>query len=204
MFALIMAGGAGSRLGLGEKPLVDVCGRPMIQYVLDAFDAAGYETLVVLTTQTLYTSKWCHAQGIDSFRASVGDYIGDIIEAVEASGLAGPLVTSSCDLPCITPEIITRIRNEYEASGQESCSVWVPFGLCERFGCRQDCTSTIRGELAAPAGINLLSAGRIREEQDEFQIFMDDWRLALNVNTREALSHARRILGSGRSVASGP
>lgn len=41
MFALIMAGGAGSRLGLGEKPVVDVCGRPMIRYVLDAFDAEG-------------------------------------------------------------------------------------------------------------------------------------------------------------------
>lgn len=57
---------------------------------------------MVLTAQTPYTWNWCRGQGIDSFRASAGDYMGDIIEAVEAAGLAGPLVTSSCDLPCIT------------------------------------------------------------------------------------------------------
>lgn len=80
----------------------------------------------------------------------------------------------------------------------------MPYGLCERFGCHQGCTMTVYGELAAPAGINLLSAGRIREEQEEYQLLMDDWRLALNVNTREALSHVRRILGSGRPVAAEP
>ena len=41
MHALIMAGGSGSRLNLGEKPLILIGGRPMISYVIDAFLSAG-------------------------------------------------------------------------------------------------------------------------------------------------------------------
>ena len=41
MLALILAGGEGARLGMGEKPLVTICGRPMVGYVIEAFTGAG-------------------------------------------------------------------------------------------------------------------------------------------------------------------
>ena len=42
MHALIMAGGVGSRLERGEKPLILVRGKPMIAYVIDAFSCGRY------------------------------------------------------------------------------------------------------------------------------------------------------------------
>jgi len=36
MDALVMAGGKGARLGKDEKPLTNLCGKPLIQYVLEA------------------------------------------------------------------------------------------------------------------------------------------------------------------------
>ena len=46
MRALIMAGGAGSRLNLGEKPLILINNRPMLGYVTDAFLLAGCNVVV--------------------------------------------------------------------------------------------------------------------------------------------------------------
>ena len=46
MRALIMAGGAGSRLNLGEKPLILINNRPMIGYVTDAFLLPGAKWLL--------------------------------------------------------------------------------------------------------------------------------------------------------------
>ena len=52
MHALIMAGGEGRRINLGEKPLVLVCGRPMISYITDAFIGAGVDPVVAASPKT--------------------------------------------------------------------------------------------------------------------------------------------------------
>ncbi len=64
MHALIMAGGAGSRLDLGEKPLILVRGRPMIAYVIDAFVRQDSNPVVAALPKTPMTINWCRAQGI--------------------------------------------------------------------------------------------------------------------------------------------
>ena len=83
MHALILAGGGGTRLDLGEKSLVTIRGRPMIEYVTDAFRAAGHEVIVVLTEKTPYTRNWCRVHGVDSIVASGSGYIGDMVQAAE-------------------------------------------------------------------------------------------------------------------------
>ena len=53
MLGIIMAGGQGSRLmpltKTRPKPMVEVLGRPVIDYVKDAMVSAGIEQLVVTT-----------------------------------------------------------------------------------------------------------------------------------------------------------
>ena len=78
MLALIMAGGRGTRLRMGEKPLVTICGRPMLSYVTDAFVAAGHEVVVVASYRTPFTKNWCRAQGIALYEAEGLGYIEDI------------------------------------------------------------------------------------------------------------------------------
>ena len=70
MLALIMAGGAGSRLDMGEKPLVTVSGKPMLEYVIDAFNGAGHEILVITSNLVPMTRNWCRVRDYDTYNAS--------------------------------------------------------------------------------------------------------------------------------------
>ena len=102
MRALIMAGGAGTRLGLGEKPLVKLGGRPMISLVLSAFENAGIDTLIVASPRNPYTMNWARAQGFACIRSSGHGYISDLHETVKTIEESGPFFTCVADLPCLT------------------------------------------------------------------------------------------------------
>ncbi len=194
MLALIMAGGSGTRLDMGEKPLVTICGSPMIRYVIDAFEQAGNGVVVVSSPKTPYTRNWCTANGFAVFPAKGMGYVEDIIEAVEELGETGPLFTCVSDLPCLSPDIITRIAGEYAASGKDACSTWVPLSICRQYNCRTHYVETIGETEVCPAGINILHGERIAEEQDEHRIIVNDRRIAFNVNTREELQVVRQYL----------
>jgi adenosylcobinamide-phosphate guanylyltransferase len=194
MRALIMAGGGGTRLGMGEKPLVTICGRPMIGYVIEAFEQAGHEVIVVASPKTPFTRNWCTANAMAFFAAGGRGYVEDIVEAVQELGETGPLFTCVSDLPCLTPEIIVRIGEEYAQSGKDACSTWVPQSICRQYNCRTGYVETIGGVRACPAGINILNGERITEEQEELQLIIDDRRIAFNVNTREELEAVRQYL----------
>jgi len=62
MDALVLAGGSGSRMQLkvGEKPLVSICGRPMISWVVDALRSSARITRVwiAVSPQTPETRRW--------------------------------------------------------------------------------------------------------------------------------------------------
>ncbi|MBP3443240.1 MAG: NTP transferase domain-containing protein, partial [Methanocorpusculaceae archaeon] len=58
MLALILAGGEGSRLRLGEKALVPVAGSPMLSWVIEAFSEAEVEPVVVTSHKTPYTRNF--------------------------------------------------------------------------------------------------------------------------------------------------
>jgi adenosylcobinamide-phosphate guanylyltransferase len=194
MLALIMAGGAGSRLNLGEKPLVQICGRPMIEYVIHAFERAHIEVIVIVSPCTPYTANWCRAHRISLITADGTGYIPDLVKAAGETGEKDPFFTSVSDLPCLTPGIVDEIRSAYEHSGKDACSTWVPKRLCDQSGCRTTCVETIEGEPASPAGINILRGDRIHEEQDELRLLMYHKNLIFNINTREELLHAEDFL----------
>lgn len=194
MLALIMAGGAGSRLNLGEKPLVLVNDRPMIGYVIAAFAGAGCRVLVATSQNTPMTRNWCRAQGIDSFTAGGNGYVRDMEEAVKAAGEEGPLFVSVSDIPCIDATVIRAVREAYERSGKDACSTWVPSSLVQSLQGGASCTEMIDGINAIPAGLNILTGSKIAEEQDELRLVLAEPRLAINVNTREDLESAETYL----------
>lgn len=194
MLALILAGGAGTRLNLGEKPLVQVCGRPMIEYVIHAFEQADIEVIVITSPCTPYTANWCRAHHISLITTDGTGYIPDLEQAVGETGERNPLFTSVSDLPCLTPGILEEIRGAYNHSGKDACSTWIPKRMCDQSGCRTPWIETIDGEPAAPAGINILRGDHIQEEQDELRLLMHHKNLTFNVNTREELRYAEEFL----------
>jgi adenosylcobinamide-phosphate guanylyltransferase len=195
VLALILAGGGGTRLDLGEKPLVLIRGKPMIEYVIDAFTAAGHEVVVVLSGKTPFTRNWCRAREITHLTTSGAGYVDDIAEAVGTIGVTGPFFTCVADLPCLRPEIIREVETRYRESGREACSVWIPRELASSSGCRSSYTGTVSGIAACPAGINILRGDLIDRSQDELALLITDKRLAYNINTREELAMLRTLVG---------
>ena len=71
--ALVMAGGKGTRMRIAEeKPLIKVCGKPVIEYVLAALkNAKKIDTIIVATTScTPKTTKLMKQLGSQSYRNS--------------------------------------------------------------------------------------------------------------------------------------
>jgi adenosylcobinamide-phosphate guanylyltransferase len=195
VLALILAGGGGTRLDLGEKPLVLIRGKPMIEYVIDAFTAAGHEVVVVLSGKTPFTRNWCRAREITHLTTSGAGYVEDIAEAVGTIGVTGPFFTCVADLPCLRPEIIREVETRYRESGREACSVWIPRELASMSGCRSLYSGTVNGITACPAGINILRGDLIDRPQSELLLLITDKRLAYNINTREELVMLRTLVG---------
>ena len=201
MRALIMAGGAGSRLNLGEKPLILINNQPMIRYIIDAFCGAGCGVIVATSGKTPMTRNWCRAQRIDLYDAGGADYITDMVEAVRALEEKRPLFVCAADIPCIDAEIITTVSEAYSASGKDACSTWVPARTVT--SCRGGITyrSMIRDTEACPAGLNILRGDRIAETQDELQLVLDDPRIAINVNARSDILAAEAFLRKQQGTA---
>jgi len=193
MLALILAGGGGTRLGLGEKPLVDICGRPMLARVLDAFTSAGLEAVVVTSSRTPMTLNYLRAQGILFYRARGIGYVEDIIEAVSELDEPAPLFTSVADLPCLRQEHVMAIRDAYLAQDKPALSSWVPRDLCPAGGCRTEYSENVDGVPSAPVGVNILLGEQILEPQEEYRLLLRDPALARNVNTSEDLEEVRRV-----------
>ena len=65
-----MAGGKGTRMKLAvEKPLIEVCGKPVIEYVLAALkDAKKIDKIIVATsTMTPKTTALMKKLGVESY-----------------------------------------------------------------------------------------------------------------------------------------
>jgi adenosylcobinamide-phosphate guanylyltransferase len=183
MRALIMAGGAGSRLSRGEKPLLSICGRPMIGYIIDAFRDFGCSVVVAASPRTPMTQNWCRAHGVDLYQAMGGDYIRDMIEAVQTLDEHRPLFVSVADIPGLNADSIREIYDAYFKSGKDACSTWVPVTLVR--SCRGGITYRAMIDMveACPVGLNILRGDFIDRVQDEIRLVLSDPRLAINVNT---------------------
>ncbi|MDD4137338.1 MAG: NTP transferase domain-containing protein [Methanoregula sp.] len=194
MRALIMAGGEGSRLNLGEKPLILICGQPMIAYVIHAFRHAGCEPFVAVSQKTPMTMNWCRAQDIPFCKTEGTGFIGDMIEAVRSMEIEKPLFVSVSDIPCITAGIIRSISGIYEPCGKDALSTWVPAGMVKSCRGGMPYREQIDGVVACPAGINILRGDRIDEVQDEYPLLLREPGLALNVNTRADRTEAEAFM----------
>ena len=201
MRALIMAGGAGSRLNRGEKPLLSICDRPMIGYVIDAFEDFGCSVVVAASPRTPMTQNWCRANGIDLYFSQGMDYIRDMVEAIKALDEHLPLFVSVSDIPCLDAGSIAAVHDAYSRSGREACSTWVPVTLVRSSRNKIAYRETIDTIDACPVGLNILRGDGIEREQDELQIVLANPRLAINVNTLADRDAAEAFL---REYPAGP
>jgi len=197
MLALIMAGGRGTRLGMGEKPLVRILNRPMIDYIVKAFEEAGHEPVIALSDNVPMTKNWCRVNGIEYYSAGGLGYVEDLIEFTTETDERSPFLTCASDIPGITPGTINEIYLKYTESKKESCSVWIPEDLIRKINFSCNYRENIRGIISCPTGLNIVNGSRIAEEQDEIKVISEDITLGYNINTPEELSLFENFLSSG-------
>ena len=198
MDALIMAGGLAQRLGCGEKSCVDLDGRPLISYIIQALqNAKCVEKIFVSVTKATPQTKFLVENAYKDLKiieAAEGNYVQDMIFSIKAANMTGPIMVIMCDLPLIESDIIDDVILKYGQCEDPALSVYVPIALCKKIGVRPDTVFHKDTKLIVPTGVNILDASDIDNEQSDYNYILNDMRLAMNVNTPEDLEKCQELI----------
>ena len=181
-----------------EKPLIPICGRPMIERVLDAVQRSKKvdDIIVIVSPNTPTTAeRMKNVSGIKLIETSGGGYIQDMKHAIKSEGLKIVLVISA-DLPLITPELIDKVIIEYERCAKSALMVAVTLAFCEQQGFYSNSSYSERYGSIIPAGINVIDGSKIDEEElKEEVLVLNRTEIAANINSLEDLKRIREIIG---------
>ncbi len=190
-----MAGGRGSRLKMGEKPLVTLFGRPLIDYVALALEDSSVDRIFVATTENVpRTREWAVERGLSVVETGSYGYVADMIEAVKKAEVTDPIMIIMADLPLVTSDLIDEIIEVYEGQPEPALSTHTPLDLHSRLGRRPDSLFNYQGRLIVPAGINVLDGAEIEKEQEDFHLILERIELAVNVNVAGDLMLCEKIM----------
>ena len=199
MDALVMAGGRGSRMKLPiEKPLLEINGRKLIEYALDALEGSRHvdNIYIAASYNGPETAKWLEKCGRDVnvvHTPGVG-YVSDMVEAITKARIKGPVLIVMADLPLITSGLLDEVMALYHDVPSPALSVYNLLSVCRSKGLRPDTVFNKDGQLIVPSGINILDADNIHEEQEDYNYILNNHRLAVNVNTVEDLEICSRLM----------
>jgi len=191
--ALVMAGGRGTRMGrLGEKLLLKVRDKPMIDYILDALkNSAGIDRIIVAVSQHApRTARRAKELSFEIFETPGLDFVSDMRCAIKDLGLGDVLVVSA-DLPLVSSEFIEDVLRRYEQCRKPCLSVMTT----EEFYLKTRPKTDLGRSQLVPTGINVIDGGKIDEpelEQENYVTTAID--VAVNVNTFEDLRQAELLL----------
>lgn len=190
MDAVVMAGGKGARLGRDEKPLTLLCGRPLIQYVLEALLGSKNTGRIFVATSSRVkrTDEWLDEfkkehDKVEIIHTEGRGFVHDMVGAVEEAGIRGRVLIMMADLPLVTSGLIDRIIEKYEKVNKPALSVHMKLEVFTKLGLRPDTVFHKNSDFIVPCGINILDAEKIHEEQEDYNLILDEEELALNVNT---------------------
>jgi len=201
--ALIMAGGKGTRMKRAqEKPLIEICGKPVIAYVLAALkEAKKIDCIFVATTSaTPKTTALMKQLGVTVIDTPGNDYVSDMGYTVQKLKL-GVFLAIAADLPLVRGEMIDAIVERYERCGKPALTVAVPLETKAKLGmCIEYSFKTDDNQDVVPVGINVIDgAKRYGDEWLDQDIFlMNNEELSVNINTVQELQLSERLLSKKR------
>ncbi|WP_416839932.1 NTP transferase domain-containing protein [Haloferax sp. DFSO52] len=194
-----MCGGRGTRLDAPvEKPLVEVCGRPMLDRIVEALRDSRVDTIHAVTSPyTPDTRAHASKLGVDCIDAPGEGYVSDLGFALDR--VSRPVVTVVADLPLLTPDHVDAV---IEAAEGRSLTACVPLRQKRTIGSSIDDALVFdyRGEAVCPTGLGVVgpetedalnsdtnehsehSEHSDPEDTDSTVYLTTDSRLALNVN----------------------
>lgn len=196
--ALVMAGGKAMRMESShEKPLIEICGKPMIERVIQALRRSkGIDEIIVATSKfTPKTTEAMLASSVKTVETSGDDYHADMRHAIEKCALFRPVMVISADLPLITKKLIDGVIAYYKRCGKPALTVAVKARVYEKLGLELKNQIRVKGELYVPAGINIIDGKYInRPSIPEEILVLDEADFVVNVNTRTDLEIVEKLL----------
>ena len=205
MIALVMCGGKGIRLrqfGMIEKPLLDLKGKAMIEYVLDAL-IYSQKFQRVIAVSSPFSSK------TTTFLYNHPYYSNGLIEVIETEGASyskdlsfvlnnlkrDRVLTVSADLPLLNSNIVGQIV--IHNIPRFSCaSIILEKHFVENIGITPSVVFNIGAQQYCYSGITVFNSPKFKEFQTikEYYILMNKREIAINVNTLRELHLAERLL----------
>ncbi len=196
--ALVMAGGKGTRMKLPvEKPLIEVCGKPVIEYVLETLRRAKKidKIIVATTAATPKTTALMRQLGVEVIETPGNDYVSDMGYTVQTLKL-GVFLAIAADLPLVKPELIDAIVERYERCGKPALTVAVPMETKVKLGMCIEYSFKECGCDLVPVGINIIDGSKRYGDEwlDQDIYVLNHEELAVNINTVAELALAERLL----------
>ena len=202
--ALVTAGGRGSRMRdvPGEKPIVPLLGRPMIDHVLGALrQASGVGRLHVSVSDNVpMTERHLRDAGVEVVPTSGAGYVADLQEAL-AHVRSEHVLICPADMPLLTANGIESVLSYFKRADVESLSVAVPAVIVRTVGAVPSYTLEVDGREVVVCGVSIVHRETMLSGATLSQGFMvtEDVQFALNVNTREELARAEGMLRKQRA-----
>jgi adenosylcobinamide-phosphate guanylyltransferase len=205
MIALVMCGGKGIRLRHFksiEKPLLDLKGKAMIEYVLDAL-VYSQKFRRIIAVSSPFSSK------TTTFLHYHPYYSNGLIEVIETKGVSysedlsfilnklkqDRVLTVSADLPLLNSNIVDQIV--IHNIPRFSCaSIILEKHFVENIGITPSVVVNIGEQQYCHSGIIIFNSPKFKECQNikEYFILMNKREIAVNVNTYKELQLAERLL----------
>ena len=142
IYAILMSGGMGTRLKVPcEKPLFELCGKPLIKYVLDNLQASKLidKIIIAVSPHTRETTNYLNSLDGDFqiLDTSGDDYLTDlsyILDYFEKQSKDDILLFINADLPFISTETIDCVLEHYLNSDKDALSTLVPVEIFKELG----------------------------------------------------------------------
>lgn len=168
--AIVLAAGKGTRMkSVRSKVLHELCGRPMLWYVIRALRGAGIDEIVVVVNDELATAieDFDVNAVLQAEQLGTGDAVRVALDSL-ARDDGGRIVVACGDMPLVTAEIFRGVAGSLEEDGGERpvmslVTVKMPlpssFGRIVRRGASVDRIVEVRDATAEELAIDEMNAG---------------------------------------------
>ncbi len=180
MKALIMAGGKGSRMNYRNKAMIDLFGKPMIWYTINALRDANIDS-IICAIRDKETGIYLAREGVHILQTEGKGYAIDLRYALDT--IKDVTLVMPVDIPLINGKLINHIMEKSRLYGRECISIVVKKMLLNTFKIDNRFCKLYNGEEVCYTGISIIDASRLSDNMEEDLIIIDDYRLALNINS---------------------
>jgi adenosylcobinamide-phosphate guanylyltransferase len=195
LIAAIMCGGRASRMQqIGtEKPLLKVNGIAMVERVISALATSNRFDLIVaaVSPNTPETSEFLKSKGIETIQTAGQGYSQDLSHLLSKLEPQKVMVVPG-DIPLLNSQIVNEILNITDDRQEPAISIVLEKGFVEGIGVKP----SIVFDQYCHSGITIFNtmtvvgSGPVQERY----LAMNRKEIALNVNTKEELELAQKLL----------